>query len=121
MEVAAMVLQVLLGLAFLGAGAAALVGVEQQAKEFERFGYPRWFRVATGAVEVAGAAGMLLGVLYPALAALAGMLLAAAMAGAVLTHVRVEDTARRMVPAASYLVLALAVVALRLPSLGGAV
>ena len=118
MEMVAVALQVGLGLAFLGAGAAALVGVEQQAKEFERFGYPRWFRVVTGSVELAGAAGMLLGVLYPALAAPAGLWLAAAMTGAILSHARVGDPASQMVPAAAYLLLALAVVALRLPELG---
>lgn len=111
-------LQVLLGAAFLAGGGATLAGAAYFKKEFARYGYPQWFRALTGAVEVVSALGLLAGVVYPALGALGGLLLAATMSGAVFTHVRIKDPVGQAAPAAVFLLLALVVVALRLPGLG---
>lgn len=117
MVIIATVLQVLTGAAFLANGGAMLAGVAYLKKEFARYGHPQRFRVVTGTVEVIGASGMLVGIFVPGLAALGGLVLAATMIGAVFTRVRIKDPVGHMAPAAAMLVLALVVVALRLPSL----
>lgn len=109
MQILAIILQVLLGLAFLGAGGQKLAASEEMVNDFERFGYPRWFLYITGAVEITGAIGMLAGVFLPVVGALAGLWLAAVMLGALFTHLRTKDSASKMVPALVLLVLVLAV------------
>lgn len=65
-----------------------------------------------GALEVAGAVGLLIGGLVPALGAAAGIGLLLLMVGAVVTHVRNGDGLREMTPAilVSALILAYLVV-----------
>ncbi|MDG4828162.1 DoxX family protein [Solwaraspora sp. WMMD1047] len=75
------ILQVLLALAFGMAGASKLAGQEQQVELFDDIGLGQWLRYLTGALEVAGAIGLLI----PALAGLAALGLAGVMLGAVLT------------------------------------
>jgi uncharacterized membrane protein YphA (DoxX/SURF4 family) len=104
------VLQVLLGLAFLGAAGSKLAGTQQMVEMFDHFKYPRWFMYFTGAVEVVGALGVLVGVFVPVLAVLGGLLLAATMAGAVFTHIRAKDPVSMMIPPGILLVLSIAVV-----------
>ena len=103
--------QVLLGAAFLGAGGQKLAGTDQMIEDFDRYGYPQWFRVVTGTVEVAGAVGMLAGLFRPAVTPLAGLLLSATMAGALATHVRLKDPAKNMVPPSVLLAMSGAVLA----------
>lgn len=103
--------QVLLGAAFLGAGGQKLAATDQMVEEFDRYGYPQWFRVFTGAVEVTGAAGMLAGLFRPAFAPFAALLLSATMVGALFTHVRLRDPAKNMVPPSVLLALSATVLA----------
>lgn len=113
MQILAIILQVLLGLVFLGAGGQKLAGSEEMVNDFERFGYPRWFLYVTGAVEITGAIGMLAGIFLPVVGALAGLWLAAVMLGAIFTHLRLKDSASKMVPALVLVVLVLAVSVIR--------
>jgi putative oxidoreductase len=76
------VLQVLVGLAIIGGGAAKLAGAETMVKNFEAVGLGQWFRYLTGGWEVL--AGVLL--LVPKLSGLGAALLVPVMAGAVLAH-----------------------------------
>lgn len=112
MEVLTIVLQVILGLVFIGAGGSKLAGAQQMVEMFEHFKYPRWFMYFTGVVEVTGALGVLAGIFVPVLALLGGLLLAATMTGALITHVRVKDPVSMMVPPAILLALAIAVIVL---------
>ena len=112
MGVLTVILQVALGLAFLGAGGSKLAGARQMKDDFDRFGYPRWFMRFTGVVETTGALGVLVGVFAPVLAVLGGLLLAATMVGALFTHVRVKDPGSKMAPPATLLVLAIIVIVL---------
>lgn len=107
-------IQGLLGLAFLSAGGQKLAGTDTTVDEFARYRYPMWLRVTTGAVEVGGAVGMLVGLVRPAVVRLAGPPLAATMVGALATHRRVGDPATAMVPAAVLLALTIAAMAPRL-------
>ena len=80
---------------FLGSGASKLAGSNEMVDDFDRFRYPQWFRVVTGAAEVGGALGLLLGLFRPLLTPLAGLLLSATMTGAVATHIRIKDPAKK--------------------------
>nr|MDT0663276.1 DoxX family protein [Micromonospora sp. DSM 115978] len=81
------VLQVLLAIGFGMAGGSKLAGQEQQVQLFDDIGVGQWLRYLTGALEVAGAIGLLI----PALAGLAALGLAAVMLGAVITDAFIID------------------------------
>ena len=75
-------LQIVAALAFFSAGFSKLVGAEQMVETFAAIGFGQWFRYLTGAIEVSGAALLLI----PPLAVLGALLLLGVMIGAVLTH-----------------------------------
>jgi putative oxidoreductase len=75
-------LQILVAVAFLGAGGSKLAGTEAMVGMFEAIGFGQWLRYVTGIVEVVAA--MLL--LIPGSAALGGLLIVCTMTGAVVTH-----------------------------------
>ena len=104
-------LQVLLGLAFLASAILKLAGAADTMREHLEIA--PWFWVLTALVEIVGAAGMFAGITFPRLAVPTGLWIAALMGGALVAHLRVGDPFTSMVPAAVYLVLALAVTALR--------
>lgn len=104
--------QILLAPAFLGAGGQKLAGTDPMVEEFDRYGYPQWFRIFTGAVEITGALGMLVGLFRPALTTPAALLLSATMAGALATHVRLGDPAKNLAPPAALLMLSAAALAM---------
>ncbi|WP_332309357.1 DoxX family protein [Pseudomarimonas arenosa] len=72
----------LLALVFFASGGAKLAALPFELEAFARWGYPLWFMYLTGALEVAGA----LGLLIPRLSALAAACLGLLMIGAVATH-----------------------------------
>ncbi|NUT52144.1 MAG: DoxX family protein [Saccharothrix sp.] len=97
-------LQVLLA-AYFAYSAVSLFGDDFVGK-FDRIGFGQWLRYATGALELAGA----LGLLVPRLCGLAALGLVGVMAGAVATElVLLGDTDGAVLPAV--LLLAAAVVA----------
>lgn len=82
-KVAVTLLRVGLAVQFIAGGAAKLLGDAQLVAMFEDIGAGQWFRLAIGALEVAGGVGLLV----PRVAGLAAAGLAALMAGAVVTNV----------------------------------
>lgn len=72
----------MLTLAFVAAGGAKLVGVEQMVQTFEAIGFGQGFRYLTGLVEIVGAAALWL----PNYQVVGAALLGGTMVGAVLTH-----------------------------------
>jgi uncharacterized membrane protein YphA (DoxX/SURF4 family) len=99
--------QGLLGVAVVAAGGTKLAGVDSQVEVFEHLGYPQWFRVITGGLEVAAGIALLAGFVVAPRLALAGSLLAViVLVGALGSHVRAGDSPGEMVPAAVLLVLA---------------
>ena len=106
--------QALLVPAFLGAGTQKLVGTDKMVEDFEEYGYPQWFRVFTGAVEITGAAGLLAGFFWPRVTPPAALLLSATMAGALATHVRLGDPVKNMAPPSMLLALSATVLAGRI-------
>ena len=75
-------LQILAAAAFFAAGGFKLVGAPMMVQIFDHIGAGQWFRIVTGVVEVSGAALLLV----PRLAAFGGLLLAATMVVATITH-----------------------------------
>ena len=91
MSIAIMVVQVVLGLLFVLIGSMTAAGMNMFVESFRQFGYPQWFRIVTGSLEVLGGLGLLVGIWLPWLTALASAGLTLVMLGAVLTHLRVKD------------------------------
>lgn len=84
--------QAVLGLVGLGVGGAKVTHQEDQVEDFQRFGYPQWFRIVTGVVEIAAGIGLIVGLWWwPELAWVGGILLSGVMVGAVLTHIHTGD------------------------------
>jgi uncharacterized membrane protein YphA (DoxX/SURF4 family) len=79
------VLQILAGLAFLGAGGGKLAGVPEMVAVFDKVGVGQWFRYVTGLLEVGGAIGLFL----PRWSFYAASMLAVVMVGAVISHLTV--------------------------------
>lgn len=88
LKVALWALQVLLAVVFAMAGFAKVFGDPTMVEMFATIGVGQWFRYAVGALEVAGAVG----VLIPRLSGLAALGLVCLMAGATLTNVFVLGT-----------------------------
>ena len=98
MSTARSIAQGLTSAAFFAAGGMKLAG--GMKGEFERFGYPQWFRVAVASGEVTAAVGLAAGLLGDRrFERPAGALLASTMAGAVFTHlVRAGDGPAQAAP-----------------------
>lgn len=87
LNVALWVLQVLLALMFAMAGIVKLIGDPTAVEMFGVIGVGQWFRYVVGALELAGAVG----VLVPRLSGLAALGLACVMVGATITNLFVLD------------------------------
>jgi uncharacterized membrane protein len=105
LNIALWALQALLALQFAMGGLAKVFGDPAMVEMFAAIGIGQWFRYVVGALELAGAVG----VLIPRLSGLAALGLVCLMAGATLTNVLVLD-ANPLLPIA--LMLVSAVVAL---------
>ena len=88
MNVVLWVLQVLLALMFVMAGLAKLFGDQTMVEMFATIGIGQWFRYVVGALEIAGAVG----VLAPRFSGLAALGLVCLMVGATFTNLFVLDT-----------------------------
>ena len=96
MSIPIIIVQVVLGLLFLLIGSMTVAGRKMFVENFRRFGYPQWFRIVTGSLEVLGGIGLLIGIWLPWLAALAGIGLTLVMLGAVLTQLRIREPLQRI-------------------------
>jgi uncharacterized membrane protein YphA (DoxX/SURF4 family) len=87
-------LTIVLALLFLAAGAFKLTGAQEAIDNFHRWGYPDWFRVLTGVIEVAGAIGLLV----PKASWFAAAGLSATMLGAIATHLHSAEATKAPLP-----------------------
>ena len=85
LNIAGWVLQGLAVAAFLAAGGSKLASAPAMVEMFAKLGAGQWFRYLTGSLEVTGAVALLV----PRTAFYGAMLLAAVMAGAIVTHLAV--------------------------------
>lgn len=84
-NIALWVLQVVAGAAILGAGLASVAGAAQPVQMFHEIGLGDGFRYLTGALQLAGAVGLLI----PRLCGLAGLALVGMWLTAIGTHLLV--------------------------------
>lgn len=117
MQIVAIIVQVLLALGFLMSGSMKVIGTKQSLEMRDHVHVAPWFWRLTGAIEVVGAIGMIVGIWFNALSVVAGLLLGATMIGAVYVHLSNKDQFGRVVPALVLLVLALVVVVIHWPTL----
>ncbi len=88
------VLGVLLGIFFIVAGGAKLMGSPSQVEHFAQWGYPFWFLYLTGFIEVGG--GLCL--FIPKTQWYGIVVLSVTMVGAALTHLRAGEMGAVPVP-----------------------
>jgi putative oxidoreductase len=115
MLIIGIIVQILLGLFFTPEGVIKWTHIGPSTARFTHFRYPQWFRYVTGVCEFLAGIGLLVGLWFPWLAALAALLLVVEMLIAIYSHlVRGKDSfVPDAVPAAVVLVMALVVLALR--------
>jgi len=102
----------LLTFIFLMAGLPKLAGAEGHIRHFVTWGYPDWFRLVVGAIEVTSAVLLLV----PRLAFFGALGIAVIMSGATYTHlIRVPEEASRAPFTLTLLALALLVAYFRRP------
>ncbi|SDO84781.1 DoxX-like family protein [Paenibacillus sp. yr247] len=106
MSILSTVLQVILGLSFLMFGFMKF-GSKQMVEGFNHYGYPGWFRVFTGLVEVISAVLVIAGIWNGTFAAWGSLLIAITMIGAIFTHIRIKDNVRQMMMPIILLILGL--------------
>ena len=75
------ILTVLLAAAFVFGGVVKIIGTEDMVRAFNQFGYPGWFRILIGLIELIGGVGLLI----PKYAIDAASFLIIIMLGAILT------------------------------------
>ncbi|MPY55991.1 DoxX family protein [Streptomyces spongiae] len=93
------VLSVLVAAVFFLFGAAKLFALAPMRERAAHGGFSVTAYRGIGALEIAGAAGLLLGLAVPMLGVLAGVGLLLLLVGALITHVRNRDRGRDLVPA----------------------
>ena len=97
MSIPIIIVQVVLGLLFVLIGSMTVAGRKMFVENFRRFGYPQWFRIVTGSLELLGGIGLLIGIWLPWLAALASTGLTLVMLGAVFTEIRTREPLQKIV------------------------
>jgi putative oxidoreductase len=110
MDVIAIILEILLGLVFLMAGATKILGVKMQVDGFKEYGLPQWFRVVTGLVQYVGVTAIIIGFWEPSWSAWAGIWLGFTMLCAVAVHILAKHPFAKALPAVILMILAIVVV-----------
>jgi putative oxidoreductase len=93
-EIALRILTVLVGVLFVMTGGMKLINSSQTAGMFEHWGYPGWFGIVTGVIELV--CGVLLFVTR--FTAYAAAVLAVVMVGATITHLKAGETNSLVLP-----------------------
>ncbi|GGN19250.1 DoxX family protein [Streptomyces fuscichromogenes] len=114
MYITAVVFAVLLALVYLAAGSSKALGQDKALAQADHLGVPHGAYRLIGALEVLGAAGVVVGLWVAWLGVAAGAGLALLMVGAVGTHLRAKDPGKAVVPALVLGLIAVVYVLLRL-------
>jgi hypothetical protein len=102
---ASIALAALVAVIFTALGAAKIIAVPPMRARAAHAGFSVAAYRRIGVLEVAGAAGVLAGLIRPLLGGLAGVGLLALLAGAMVTHLRKHDEPRQVAPAVVCVVL----------------
>ncbi|WP_338472591.1 DoxX family protein [Niallia sp. XMNu-256] len=117
MSILSIILQVLLALIFSMTGFMSVSGNKQQIEQFEHLNLPQWFRIVTGLVQLIGAVGLVIGIWYPSIAALAGLWSAMTMLGGFATHIKAKDPISKALPALILAMIAIIITLINLSEL----
>lgn len=118
MNIFSIVLQVILGLGFIMFGMMKF-GSKQMVEGFKHYGYPGWFRVFTGLVELVSGGLTIAGIWNETLAAWGSLLIVITMIGAIVTHLKIKDQVRQMMMPIILLLLGLIVFVIHFETLWG--
>ncbi|MGE9755234.1 DoxX family protein [Bacillus inaquosorum] len=118
MSVLSIILQVTLGLGFLMFGFMKF-GSKQMKEGFKDYGYPGWFRVFTGLVELVSAALVIVGIWNETFAAWGGLFIVGTMIGAIFTRIKMNDSVKNIMMPIILLILGLVVLLINFGSLLG--
>ncbi|MBB6731429.1 DoxX family protein [Cohnella zeiphila] len=110
MNIVFVVLQSFLLVAMAFGGASKLAGGKNFVEMFDSLQLPQWFRAVTGVVQLAGAAGLVIGYWDREVAAWAGIWIGITMLVACLSHLRVKHPVSQAVPAFVITLIAAALV-----------
>src|SRR5438105_1527112 len=99
--VALWVVSILCAAMFLFSGGSKFLKPEEATKGFAHFGYPDWFRILIGVLEIGGA----LLLLFPRIAWVGSGMLAVIMVGAAFSHLKESEFGNAVVPAVLFVVL----------------
>lgn len=91
-------LQVFLALAFLMAGVGKLLGLKMHVDGFRKWRLPQWFRMFTGLVETIASALLIVGFWNESFILYGAIMLVFVGIGGVLTHIRIKDSFKDMLP-----------------------
>ena len=108
-----LVLQILVGLAFIAAAAAKMFSAPMMVEVFDHIGFGQWLRYVVAVIELTGGVMLLL----PGRALYGALILSATMLGALLTHALIIGG--QWQPAAGLFVLSLLLVWLNVPKQEG--
>lgn len=79
------------------------------SEEFKAYGLPIWMMYVVGALKIGVAIAFLVGIWVPGLVFPAALVLIVLMLGALAMHVKVKDEAKKSLPAAGMLLLAVVI------------
>ncbi|MEV5838720.1 DoxX family protein [Nocardia sp. NPDC052112] len=99
MSIASIVLAAILAVFFLLLGSAKVLATQQMRDRAAHVGFSIGAYRGVGALEVCGAVGLLVGILWWPVGAAAGMGLVLLMIGAAATHLHKRDSVREFAPA----------------------
>jgi DoxX-like family len=116
MHTAAVILEVVLALVFLLAGGVKVAGAKQSLQIRDSLGVDARLWTIVGALEVAGALGLLAAFVVPALGIAAAVGLSLLLIGAVVAHGRANDL-RGSAPALILLIVSVATIVVQVKSL----
>ena len=107
MTVLTIILQSLLALIFVLTGLGKVAGAKVQKESFDNLKLPQWFRVITGLLQLVAAACLIAGYWNTGWLQAGAIILSVIGIGGVLSHVRVKDSFKNMLP-----IVVLAVIAI---------
>ena len=117
LSILSIIFQVLLALIFLMTSIMSIIGHKMQVENFEHLDLPQWFRVVTGWVRLVGVVGLVIGLWYPSIAALAGLWMGITMLGGFATHLKAKDPISKAMPALILTIIAIIITIINLSAL----
>ncbi|WP_313467155.1 DoxX family protein [Carnobacterium sp.] len=105
------IIQLVLGIVFLIFGFVKF-DAKKRGKDFERYGYPQWFRIVSGVIEIIAAILAIYGIVNQTAAAWSGVVISVIMVGAIFTQIKIRDPLQKILMPVVILILGMIILAL---------